>query len=152
MLAAPEGLVSEAHRLAEFMGLPRWRDLDDLGLVGRVQKGFPAATVQTVVNRIDPDGRFLKATDIIAKSTLHRREKDKKPLSQDDSEKVLALSRVFSEVLSIYHGDDDASGHFLTRAHPMLGNRAPIDVATESIAGSDLVLRLLAKADAGIAA
>ena len=47
------------------MGLPRWRDVDDMALVERVQKGFPVRTAATVVSRIDPAGRFLKATDIL---------------------------------------------------------------------------------------
>lgn len=143
---------SNSSRIAEFMGLPRWREIDDLDLVARVQKGFPARTAATVVSRIDPEGRFLKATDIIPRSTLHRREKDNRLLTQGESEKILALSRVFAEVLRIYHQDSDASGHFLTRAHSLLGNRPPIDLATESIAGADLVLRILAQADAGVAA
>jgi putative toxin-antitoxin system antitoxin component (TIGR02293 family) len=134
------------------MGLPRWRDVGDLDLVARVQKGFPARTAATVVSRIDPEGRFLKATDIIPRSTLHRREKDNKPLTQGESEKILALSRVFAEVLRIYHPDSDAGVHFLTRAHPLLGNRPPVDLATESIAGADLVLKVLTQADAGVAA
>ena len=65
MTAMPLDIVSEASRIAQFMGLPRWQTVDDLGLVARVHKGFPAATAQTVARRIDPDGRFLKATDII---------------------------------------------------------------------------------------
>lgn len=151
MSALALDLASEASRIAQFMGLPRWQSVDDLGLVARVQKGFPAATAETVARRIDPRGSFLKATDIIPKSTLHRREKDQRPLSQDDSEKVLALSRVFSEALRIYHDDAAACGVFLTRPHPLLGRRAPVDLATESIAGADLVLKLLSKAEAGVA-
>ncbi len=142
---------SEASRIAQFMGLPRWQRIDDLGLVASVQKGFPAKTATTVARRIDPDGRFLKATDIIPKSTLHRREKDNKPLTQDESEKVLALSRVLSEVLRIYHADSIQSSVFLERAHRMLGGRSPIALATESIAGAALVMKLLARLDAGVA-
>ena len=142
---------SEASRIAQFMGLPRWQRIDDLGLVASVHRGFPAKTATTVARRIDPEGRFLKATDIIPKSTLHRREKDKKPLSQDESEKVLALSRVFAEVLKIYHGDNGRSSVFLERPHAMLGGRSPIALAIQSIAGATLVLTLLARADAGVA-
>jgi putative toxin-antitoxin system antitoxin component (TIGR02293 family) len=152
MPAATPPTASDSSRIAEFMGLPRWRDMDDMDLVARVLKGFPARTAATIVSRIDPEGRFLKVTDIIPKSTLHRREKDNKPLTQNESEKLLALARVFAEVIRIYHADTEASLQFLTRAHPLLGNRQPIELATESIAGTDLVLKILAQADAGIAA
>ena len=143
------GALSEASRIARFMGLSRWETVDDLALVGLVRNGFPARTATTVAKRIDPDGRFVKATDIVPKSTLHRR-KDK-ALTQDESEKILALSRVFSEALRLYHGDSKKVAHFLLREHAMLGGRSPIDLAKESIAGADLVLKLMAKADAGIA-
>lgn len=144
------GSVSEAVRIAKFMGLPHWEGMDDMGLVERVRKGFPARTATVVVERIDPHGRFVRATDIIPKSSLHRR-KDQ-PLTKDQSEKVWALSKVFSEILRVYHGDSDQAAHFLVRKHPMLAGRQPIELAIESIAGADLVLKLLAQADAGVAA
>lgn len=148
MPATETGPVSEARRIAKFMGLPDWAKLDDLGLVDRVAKGFPVRTATVVMERIDPEGRFVRATDIIPKSTLHRR---KHALTKDESEKVWALSKVFYEVLRIYHGDAGRAARFMIQEHPLLGGRTPIDLAKESIAGADLVLKLLAKADAGVA-
>ena len=146
------GRLSEASRIARFMGLRRWHEIDDLGLVEAVRKGLPVRTAEAVAQKIDPDGRYLKSTDIIPKSTLHRRQKSQLPLSKDESEKVFALSKVLSEALRIYGGDTERCAHFLIRSHPMLGLRAPLALAIASIAGADLVLKLLAKADAGIAA
>lgn len=142
--------ISEAARIGRFMGLPQWRKLDDLALVDRVREGFPAETADNVVKHIDPDGRFMKATDIIPRSTLHRRKA--RPLTKDESEKVLALSKVFTEVLRIYRNDSDLAARFLCQTHPMLGGRAPIELAKDSIAGADVVLKLLARADASVAA
>ena len=152
MTALANGAPSEASKIAEFMGLPRWRQIDDLALVETVKKGFPAKTVQTVIRRVDPNNRFLQPTDIISKATLHRRAKDQKPLSKDDSEKIFALSKVFAEIMRIYHGDTDQAARFLVTEHPMLGGRPPIELAKESIAGAELVLKLLWQADAGVAA
>jgi putative toxin-antitoxin system antitoxin component (TIGR02293 family) len=150
MMAVENHDLSESMRIAQFLGLANWRKIDDIALVDSVRKGFPAATARRVAERIDPEGRFVKATDIIPKSTLSRR-KDQN-LSKDDSEKLLALSRVFSEALRIYKGDGDLVALFLSRPHPMLGGRSPIGLATETIAGADLVMKLLARADAGVAA
>jgi putative toxin-antitoxin system antitoxin component (TIGR02293 family) len=147
--AAP---LSEARRIAQFMKLPRWDRMDDLGLVEAVRKGFPLKTADAIVQRIDPQGRYLKSTDIIPKSTLHRRQKSQQPLSKDESERIFALSKVLSEALRLYGGDTERCAHFMIRKHPMLGNRTPLELAIESIAGADLVLKLLAKADAGVAA
>ncbi len=150
-MSKPEiGAMSEASRIARFMGLSQWRKIDDLGLVECVHNGFPADTATTVAQRIDPEGTFVKATDIIPRSTFHRRKDG--VLTKDESEKVLALSRVFSEALRIYHDDRKSVAFFMLKGHPMLGGRTPIDLATESIAGADLVLKLMARADAGIAA
>ena len=60
-------------------------------------------------------------------------------------------SRVFVEVLRQYGADTAASALFLMRPHPMLGGRSPFHVAKESTAGADLVLKLLARAEAGVA-
>lgn len=149
MQAAESGAISEARRIAKFMGLADWAKMDDLGLVDRVAKGFPVKTATVVMERIDPEGKFVRATDIIPKSTLHRR---KHALTKDESEKVWALSKVFYEVLKIYHNDAGRAARFMIQEHPMLGGRTPIDIAKESIVGADLVLTLLAKADAGVAA
>jgi len=143
--------VSEAGRIAQFMGLRHWEGIDDLALVEQVRKGFPVGTAAFVVERFDPQGRYVRVTDIIPKSTLHRRGKGR-TLTKDESEKVLALSKVFSEVLRLYHEDGDQAAQFMARKHPMLAGRSPIELAVESIAGADLVMKLLAQADAGIAA
>ena len=150
MAELERGPTSEAGRIAKFMGLSSWRKLDDIGLVNRVRDGFPFDTANTVVKRIDPGGRFVKVTDIIPKTTLHRRKNQ--ALTKDESEKILSLSKMFSELLRLYHDDTERVAIFLIQKHPMIDNRRPIDLAIESIAGCDLVIKLLAKADAGIAA
>jgi putative toxin-antitoxin system antitoxin component (TIGR02293 family) len=142
---------SEAARLAEFLGLPRAGAMSDLGLVERVEKGFPPKTATTIARRVDPSGRLLPVQHIIPKSTYHRRVKNMQALTREESEKVLALARVFVEVLRQYHADSALAASFLVRAHPMLGLRTPLDVAKESTAGADLVLKLLARAEAGVA-
>jgi putative toxin-antitoxin system antitoxin component (TIGR02293 family) len=144
-----EGGSSEAALIARFMGLPRWNEIDDLLLVDHVAKGLPAGTAERVMRRIDPEQRFLKADDVIPRTTLHRRKGGS--LTKDESEKILALARVFAETLRLYNNDAVSAGHFLMRNHPMTGNRPPLALALASIAGADLVLKILAQADAGVA-
>ncbi|HRD74841.1 MAG TPA: DUF2384 domain-containing protein [Hyphomicrobiaceae bacterium] len=143
--------ASEASRIAEFLGLPRARSIDDLALVECVRKGFPVKTASVVVKRIDPDGRFLDPTQIVPKSTLSRRTKAQQPLSREESERILAISRVFAEVLRIYRDDTGRSAQFLVHPHPLLGGETPMQLAVGSIAGAELVLKLLDRADAGVA-
>jgi putative toxin-antitoxin system antitoxin component (TIGR02293 family) len=143
---------SDASRIAEFMGLPKWQDMDDLGLVDSIRRGLPVATAKKVAQRVDPGGRFFSPSDIIPRSTLHRREKTKSPFTKDESEKIIALSKVFSAVIAIYHGDLQRSAQFLMSRHAMLGDRTPLELAKESSVGADLVLKILALANAGVAA
>ena len=144
---------SEASRIAQFMGLARWQDMNDLKLVRRVESGLPVSSVQKIVHRIDPHELNLSVYDVIPKATYYRIAKGKKgkALSKDQSEKVFALSKVFSEALRHYHEDRESASTFLMRSHPLLGGRSPMDVARESTAGADLVLKLLDQAEAGVA-
>lgn len=142
---------SEASRLAVFLGLPGGKGMNDLALVERVERGFPPKTATILAKRVDPSGEFFQVRHFIPKSTYHRRMKKMQALTKDESGKILALAKVFVEVLRQYHGDSKLAAHFLLREHPMLGGRTPIDVAKESTAGADLVLKLLAQAEAGVA-
>lgn len=143
--------LSEAARIAHFMGLREWRTIDDLRLVKRVESGLPVSTAQAIARRIDPTGAHLEVYDLIPKATYYRRKEQKKPLSKDQSEKIFALTKVFAETLRQYHDDHESASLFLSREHPLLEGRTPLDVARESTAGADLVLKLLDKAEAGIA-
>lgn len=141
---------SEASRIAQFMGLPQWSKIDDVRLVRKVAAGLPTSTVPTIVKRIDPSGTLLSAFDLIPRATFYRRKDAGKPLTKDQSEMVYALTKVFTETMRQYKGDRDKAVQFLSRKHPMLDDRTPIDIARESTAGADLVMALLARADAGI--
>lgn len=144
--------LSEVGRIAQFMGLRRWAKINELELADMVAEGLPTSTVETIVKKIDPQGGFLDVFDLIPKATFYRRKEKKQPLTKDQSEMVFALSKVFSETERLYGGDKELSAMFLSKRHAMLGGRRPIDVARESTAGADLVLTLLARADAGVAA
>jgi putative toxin-antitoxin system antitoxin component (TIGR02293 family) len=143
--------MSEASRIAKFMGLSRWQNMDDLMLVRKVESGLPVSAVRRIVHRIDPNELSVRVSDLIPKATYYRIKRKKKPLSKDQSEKIFALSKVFSETLKQYHDDRELASMFLMRSHPLLGGRSPLDVARDSTAGADLVLTILERAEAGVA-
>jgi putative toxin-antitoxin system antitoxin component (TIGR02293 family) len=151
MAAVQERALSEASQIAQFMGLPKWAEMDDVRLVKRVETGLPISTAEKIIRRIDPERVYLRVQDIIPKATYYRRKEQGKPLTKDQSEKIFALSRVFHETLRQYHGDTKTAVLFLMRKHPMLGGRSPLDMARESTVGADLVLKILARAEAGVA-
>lgn len=146
---APDG---EAARIARFMGLRRWQDMDDLRLADMVADGLPVSTVETIVKKLDPVGGYLAIHDLVPRATYYRRKEARQSLTKDQSEMVFAMAKLFSEVTRLFQGDISMASMFLSRPHPMLGGRSPLDVAKKSTAGTDAVLALLARADAGIAA
>ena len=136
--------------MARFMGLARWAEFDDMRLVDEVVQGLPVSAAETIVRHIDPEGSYLRVQDIVPRSSYYRRKDVGRPLSREQSERVLALSRVFYETLRQYHDDRKTAAMFLARGHPLLGGRSPLEIARESTAGADLVLKLLARAEAGV--
>lgn len=144
--------TTEASRIAQFMGLREWRTIDDLRLVKRVETGLPVSTAQAIAKRIDPSGNHLVVYDLIPKASYYRRKEQNKPLSKDQSERIFALTKVFAETLRQYHNDHESAFLFLSRKHPLLDGQSPLDVARYSTAGADLVLKILDKAEAGVAA
>ncbi len=151
MTAAQIAQYSEASQIAQFMGLRNWRQVNDMALVEKVETGLPVTAADKIVQRIDPKGLYINVYDIIPKATYYRRKESGSPLTKDQSEKVLALSRVFATIMRLYGDDTNSAAMFLTKAHPMLAGRSPLDVANSSTTGADLVLDLLARADAGVA-
>ena len=55
---------------------------------------------------------------------------------------------MFSFALDIYHAPEKAR-EFLTRPHPMLDGKPPLDVALATGPGADLVINLLGRAAYG---
>lgn len=140
----------EPVQIARILGLPRWDTFDDLKLVESIRRGVPARSAEHVVRALDPQGAHLKTYDLVPKATLHRRLDDDKPLSTDASETLWQVARVYIEARRQYR-DGESALAFLFRAHPLLGGRRPFDVARETTAGSDLVVKILAQAEAGVA-
>lgn len=149
-MAHAQAIQPESEQIARILGLPRPGSFDDVKLVGCIKQGIPAQSAAAVAQVIDPAGVQLKAYHLVPKSTLHRREADAKPLSTDDSETLWQVARVYVEALRQYH-EAGAASAFLFRRHPLLGGQRPIDLARETTAGADLVLKLLAQAEAGVA-
>ena len=55
------------------------------------------------------------------------------------------------EARRLWADDGPAMVRFLNRPHLLLGERTPLDVARESTAGADLVVRIIGEARAGVA-
>ena len=61
------------------------------------------------------------------------------------------LARLVDAVARAFRGDVARIDDFLTRPHPLLDGESPLDMATSSSAGADSVLKLVLRAEAGVA-
>lgn len=147
----PKGRVpqSDAERIAMLLDLPVRST--DIALVEAIEQGLTVSAAETLVAALDPAGDTLAVTALVPKATYHRAKKLRQRLGRDQSERLLAFARVAAEALRLYRGDNAKALAFLSAMHPMLANRTPLDLAISSTAGADLVLKLLFKADAGVA-
>jgi putative toxin-antitoxin system antitoxin component (TIGR02293 family) len=87
--------------------------------------------------------------DLIPRSSYHKKGTPR--LSQAHSERLFAVSKVFAEALRLYGDDRIKASEFLRRPHALFDGRSPMDLALESTAGAEIVLRNLARAEAGVA-
>lgn len=140
---------SDAERVATLLDLPA--HATDLSLVAAIERGLPVSAANAIVSSLDPAGETLQVTALVPKATYHRAKKLRQPLSRDLSERLLAFARVAAEALRLYGGDTAKTLAFLRSEHSMLGGRSPMDLAITSTAGADLVLKLMWRADAGVA-
>ena len=153
----PESYPPESYsptgpqRIAQLMGLQRWQSVTALDLVEHVERGLPLSAVEHLSKLLVREGA-KESYELVSRSTIARiRKKPKKLLSREVSERVYAMARVLGVAYEVWRGDADAAVRFLRRPNALLEGRTPLDVATESTAGADLVVELLGAAQAGVA-
>lgn len=87
---------------------------------------------------------------IIPARTLRHRKTKKEPLSIEESDRVVRLTRIQSMAEDVF-GDDERANRWLREELGILDGKSPLEVArTES--GARLIEQLLAKLDWGAAA
>lgn len=113
-----------------------------------IKAGLPLSSLERLAKAIAP-------TDIsfpyrfIPRAALTRRKKANDPkLTVDEGNRVAAVAKVWVSAMNIYR-DEIKSREFLNRPHPMLEGQRPIDIATDTEFGADLVTRLLGRAAYG---
>ena len=147
----PTEPVGDAAEIARLMGLPSWRQMNSLALVNRIEQGLPLRVVERISRAMAPDDPRAKFT-LLSRSTWSRlRKRPRKHLTRAMSGRVHGVARVLLEARRLWAGDEPAMVRFLNRPHVLLGGRTPLDVARESTAGADLVVRIVGEARAGVA-
>lgn len=140
--------ATEAGRLARLLKLDHAEHLDDVDLARKVAAGLPTRAVSALEEIL---GSWRLAGKLASEATLRRHRRSRKPLSRTHSERTYKLGCVVDAVARVFRGDVARIDHFLTRPHPLLDGESPLDLATSSSAGADSVLKLVLRAEAGVA-
>lgn len=143
--------VSDAAEIARLMGLPSWRQMNSLALVNQIEQGLPLQVVERISRAMAPDDPRAKFI-LLSRSTWSRlQRRPRQHLTREMSDRVHGVARVLLEARRLWADDGPAMVRFLNRPHLLLGERTPLDVARESTAGADLVVRIIGEARAGVA-
>ena len=147
--AEPASLpATEPRRLARFLNLHEAGHMNEIAFARRVAEGLPMSAVAALVETL---GRGRLEGRIASEATFHRHRKSGRALSRSHSDRIYGLVRVLDAVGRAFHGDVARIDDFLNRPHPLLDGESPLDMATSSSAGADVVLNLVRRAEAGVA-
>ena len=141
-------MATQAASIETLLGVPPGRSHSRLALADSIESGLPVAALDRLARMVAPDDARFKFR-LIPKATLERRRKSSsKRLTSEEGDRLARLAKVFSFALDIYKEPEPAR-EFLTRPHPMLDGKPPLDVALATGPGADLVINLLGRAAYG---
>jgi putative toxin-antitoxin system antitoxin component (TIGR02293 family) len=127
--------------------------LDRIALIrGRV----PAAYVVALTQSMRIPRERLYSTLKLARATVDRKIQKRQRLSQEESERILAVARLIGQADSLVQESGDPTGFdapqwtaaWLQHPHPALGGRTPGELL-DTADGRNLVSQLLAQQQAG---
>ena len=140
--------ASEVVRVARLLAIDGSDLLSDVQLARRVSGGLLPRAAMALAEVL---GRNRVVGPVVPEATLRRVRRSGKPLSRELSERLYEVGRVVDAVSRAYRGDREAIDTFLNRPHPLLEGETPFDMARSSSAGTEAVLNLVRRAEAGIA-
>jgi putative toxin-antitoxin system antitoxin component (TIGR02293 family) len=114
--------------------------------LAHLKKGLPIRTLDTIVDVIAPGNAAFKYL-IVSRATWNRKRGTGR-LSKLQGEVVTRLAEVWSDAIRVWKSEEEAR-EFLSRPHPLLENKKPLDLALESEIGAQLVRDVLARLEHG---
>lgn len=134
----------------DVLGFKQTPNASLLAMSELIAKGLPIESLSRLGRAIAPDDASFESR-IVPASTLKRRRQSHSALNPKESERVHRVARAWAATVDVYHYPDMAR-EFLTRPHPMLERRTPLDVALQNSPGLEAVEGLLGRAKHGSAA
>lgn len=134
----------------------RFFEADPLSRVGAIKRGIRPEFVDEIAGEMQlPKERLLGALGLSV-ATVNRKRGESKPLSKDESERVLGMARLVGQVESMVQASGDPTGfnaapwlaRWLEEPLPALGGHAPAELM-DTAEGQAIVSNLLARAQSG---
>jgi putative toxin-antitoxin system antitoxin component (TIGR02293 family) len=131
--------------IEDLLGIKMKKDQTSLTFAYSVQEGLPVSALDEFAGHVCPNDARRFTYRLVPKPTLERRRRDNKPLTSDESDRLARIAKVFAFALQIFR-DEAKVRSFLDRPHPMLDDRAPLEVALASGPGADAVINVIGRA------
>ena len=111
--------------------------LDNAGLIGRVEEGFPYRALERFRGNVGLSREAVAELVGIKPRTLDRRREGGR-LRPEESDRLLRASRVFGKTLALFEGDVEAAMAWFRSPQRALGGAAPLDVAKTEIGAREV--------------
>lgn len=129
---------------------------DPISRVDAIKSGIPATFVDEIAAEMGRPKEWLLPTLGLSTATFNRRKSESKPLSKEESERVLGMARLVGQVEAMVKESGDAAGfnaaqwtgRWLEEPLAALGGRKPGELM-DTAEGQAIVSNLLARAQSG---
>jgi putative toxin-antitoxin system antitoxin component (TIGR02293 family) len=111
-------------------------------------RGLAPEVALDLAKRLGISQERLSELAQIAKTTLHRRMKDRQPLAQDESERIIRLFSLYQKAVEVFEDEDRAARWFSSRPKA-LGGKTPLEFM-ETEPGARYVEKLLGRIEHGV--
>jgi len=124
------------------------KTVDAPSLVRLVQGGLPYESFeQLVANTALPNNEMLRLVSI-PQRTLTRRKQEGR-FHQDESDRLVRISRIFARALELFEGHRDSAMHWLSQPQKALAEGIPMAMARTEV-GALEVERLIGRLEHGV--
>jgi len=129
---------------------------DPISRVDAIKSGIPAAFVDEIAGEMGVAKEWLLPTLGLSTATFNRKKSGSRPLSRQESERVLGMARLVGQVEAMVKESGDPAGfntaqwvaRWLEEPSPALGGRKPGELM-DTAEGQAIVSNLLARAQSG---
>jgi putative toxin-antitoxin system antitoxin component (TIGR02293 family) len=129
---------------------------DPIARVEAIKSGIPATFVDQLAAEMGKSKEWLLWTLSLSTATFNRKKSESKPLSKEESERVLGIARLVGQVEAMVEESGDPTGFnaaqwvagWLEEPLAALGGRKPGDLM-DTAEGQSIVSNVLARAQSG---